>query len=214
MREPVSKKEPVPVVETIVEIIAAPVDAKKRTPAPLDEDGWRVCARMDCGLKFKPDTVSRAFCSEACAAISFYRDHGMALHAERAEKVTAKESSMMTNDRRAPSEEKDAKYGPLRTVGETLSETRGAKRVKLVECGHVISVAKPQKQGRCRVCRNAAARPEPKEEVKRTPVPLADVPRVAKEPVAKKAAPKPTRKPVKKAAKKPIKKKPAKKGKR
>jgi hypothetical protein len=44
---------------------------------PIEADGWRLCARPDCGAHFKPDVSTRFYCSTPCAVIVFGRRRGL-----------------------------------------------------------------------------------------------------------------------------------------
>lgn len=137
----------------------------RRAPEPVDEDGWRACSRPDCGSKFKPDTASRTFCSEECAQIMFYRENGMQ---KSADALMAKErrtdDGEIIRERRGGNPEKEAlkeaRYGPLRDVGDVISRSKGGKRVVFEPCKHQGAVAGGAKRGRCRVCKNLAANPD------------------------------------------------------
>lgn len=137
---------------------------KARPMPPLDEDGWRECARADCGQKFAPEPLSRVFCSDECAQINFYREHGMEQKAA-AMMATEKrddDGNIIRKERQSSSPEaevkKEARYGPMREVDRVLSESKGRKRVVFKVCGHEQSVTSDTKRTRCRKCRNAAAK--------------------------------------------------------
>jgi hypothetical protein len=264
MKEPISKKEPVHVIEETVDALLAAgtpatiIDPLAGVPEfidkiaevkavmgirpipPTDEDGWRECAREDCGSRFKPDMPSRCFCCDECATIMFYREHGMS---KRAALMAAEHVENKLNDRAtgrgvpnaAAEAVRTTRYGPLRTVTSVISTTKGRSQVKLSDCEHVVSIKEGTTRARCRKCRNAAtvpadasahetgvdAAPPPKREpVKVVPLrePVAKkVERVKKAVVAaaEKAAKRILKKPV--ARKQPVKRtkrKPVKRGKR
>lgn len=149
-------------------------------------DGFRECARPDCGSSFQPKSTritdtdaTEYYCSSDCAIHEFYRKRnlgpvpekivsGASIASNRAHREEKK------RERAAAAPGLDAKYGPMRKVVEVLSSTKTAKKVKL-ECGHIT--ASRGEQQRCRKCR--AGRPieaEPKEKpVKRQPVTRATV---------------------------------------
>jgi len=231
MKEPIARREPVPVDDDELpgkeddEIIREPV--RIVPPPPIEEDGWRHCARPGCNNRFEPmsrnphsdSDSTEYYCSGQCAALEFYKKHGM--YASRLESRVAEASpegaDSKTLDRSARETEKESRYGPLRDVVEVLSESKGGKRVKF-SCGHQGSVAKFAKRGRCRVCKKAATpespvsgeraedqeSPSSQERVKREPV--ARKTPVPKDAAKKKSPVKAKRRPVK-SAKRPVKKK-------
>lgn len=186
MKEPV-KREPVPVTVEIAPVSIHAMEPEpgrvvgqtpmtvKRPMPPIDDDGWRECAREDCGARFKPDMPSRCFCSDACAAIMFYREHGM--HAKAA--LMAAETPTHEAKRDPVQDaEKDERYGPLRTVDVVVSERGTRQRVRFKECKHEKSVGKGTQRSRCRVCKNESEKKidvDAKKIVRepvRTPVPI------------------------------------------
>jgi len=174
-REPVAKikREPVTIeaVEKAIDaregvadpVVASAVTRIKRAANPIDEGGWRACAREDCGVGFKPEPPSRAFCSDECAQINFYREHGMTA---KADEMVAKEKRdgngaiVRTTRGSNPEKEalKDGRYGPMRTVGEVLKDIGTRQRVRFTECKHEGSVGKGTQRARCRACKNEAAK--------------------------------------------------------
>ena len=138
---------------------------------PLDEDGYRACARAACSAHFKPKLESRAFCSEDCTILSFYERQGLkppvtiTINPETGEQSEAlvlrratRGGAITARAVADPKKEayKTTRYGPLRACSVTLSETPGSRRVQFTECAHEGSVAKHAKRGRCRTCRDAA----------------------------------------------------------
>lgn len=182
---PVSQRTPV-LEEMQIAAQNGVMDAQPRATINPIIDGFRVCARPDCGSSFKPKSTritdtdaTEYYCSSDCAIHEFYRKRNLGPVPEK----IVSGASIASN--RAHREEKkrervaaapglDAKYGPMRKVVEVLSSTKTAKKVKL-ECGHIT--ASRGEQQRCRKCR--AGRPveaEPKEKpVKRQPVTRATV---------------------------------------
>ena len=52
-------------------------------------------------------------------------------------------------------EHRERRWGPVRTVGETLRTQATSKRVRFVECGHEGTVKAREMQARCGKCRKA-----------------------------------------------------------
>lgn len=125
---------------------APPVPTPGARPLPvLDEDGYRECARPECGSRFKPPQLSRAYCSDECAILAFGKRHGL---------VFAKAEAVAES--KADDPERDAlvtaKHGPMREIAEVLSETARSKAARFV-CGHIQNVPLTAKRMRCRACR-------------------------------------------------------------
>lgn len=146
----------------------------KRVLAPLDDDGWRRCARTyaesdrDCTNKFKPTPErvnTQSFCSDLCAQVSFYENHGMPAHAMALLKSRVGETEESAGvdgpksivrgrrRRRASSVEADVKYGPMRDVHEIVKTVKDRVRVRYDVCDHEASLKPGMTRGRCRACR-------------------------------------------------------------
>ena len=78
-----------------------------RPVPPLDEDSRRRCARLACGVTFKPDVPTRHHCSDECAAIEFKRKH---------ERPADEYGSKLLPQRAAATEASDALHEHAATV--------------------------------------------------------------------------------------------------
>lgn len=128
----------------------APVANPRARPLPpLDDDGYRKCARPECSANFKPSQLSRAFCSDECAILAFGKRHGLTF--AKAEAVA---------ESKAKDPERDAlvtaKHGPMREVVEVLHEGERSKAVRFT-CGHEQTILLTAKRMRCRACRDGKA---------------------------------------------------------
>jgi hypothetical protein len=167
------KREPVPVLtnETLINATHEALSDMLFTPEsnakPRDEinpiiDGYRDCARPDCGASFKPrsinpkeDDATEYYCSSDCAIHEFYRKRHLGAVPEKIVSGASSSSNRAHREekkrkRAEAAPERDARYGPMRKVIEVLGETKTAKKVKL-ECGHIINSRGDQQ--RCPKCR-------------------------------------------------------------
>ena len=138
------------------------LDAKPRCDINPIIDGYRACARPDCGASFKPrsintkeDDATEYYCSSDCAIHEFYRKRNLGAVPEKIVSGASSSSNRAHREekkrkRAEAAPERDAKYGPMRKVIEVLGETKTAKKVKL-ECGHITAARGDQQ--RCRKCR-------------------------------------------------------------
>jgi hypothetical protein len=184
------KREPV-IVETPEEAVAltldqmaeeyenGTMDAKPRVDINPIIDGYRECARPDCGASFKPrsintkeDDATEYYCSSDCAIHEFYRKRNLGAVPEKIVSGASSSSNRAHREekkrkRAEAAPERDARYGPMRKVIEVLGETKTAKKVKL-ECGHLANARGDQQ--RCRKCRPGAEKIRVEAKKKRTPV--------------------------------------------
>ena len=151
----------------------AVLSARPLQPHPIVE-GWRACARLGCGSDFKPDVLSRAFCSDACAIASMYAREGRAPCPPAAPPVVKAAASTKvpvgtlalppaarrgrTLDAATPATpDLEARYGPMREVVEEISRLAKSKTVR-ISCGHVRKGAPlGSKRERCPACRKPEA---------------------------------------------------------
>lgn len=140
------------------------MDAKSRHEIKPIIDGYRECARPDCGASFKPkslnpkdDDVTEYYCSSDCAISEFYRKRNLGPVPEKIVSGAATASSRAhreekKRERVVKNAEAETKHGPLRNIASVLETRKGSKRVRY-ECGHDGTVGARASRGRCRQCR-------------------------------------------------------------
>lgn len=156
------KREPV-LIEDEENSSTSIVERKPILVKPIDEDGYRECARPGCEALFAPASSTKYkgdateyYCSTQCATIEFYRKQGMGIAPDLRARVERRSESVVEKQERIVKKaDHEDKYGSLRNIVETLSRTAHGQRVKL-ECGHECSAGSAAKRARCRKCKKGA----------------------------------------------------------
>jgi hypothetical protein len=123
------------------------------TPKPIDDEGWRVCARVECEARFRPDLPTRYFCSGACASLALFARLAMPEPAAPETNGDDEPTPVLPRervDREGATWEK--KYGPMREITKRVSRAKTSARV-IFECGHEATVPLLAERGRCKQCR-------------------------------------------------------------
>jgi hypothetical protein len=148
--EPVAEQ-----VEEVVEVKRTPVPVK-----PVDEGGFRECAREGCGNRFKPRSLvvhdtdaTEYYCSTECAVTAMWKKEGYGKPPSGGPRGKDEKKPIIDARQRAEKDaKKEEKYGPVREIAEVVRE-EGQRRIVKLDCGHERRVGKARKRARCRKCR-------------------------------------------------------------